>query len=103
MSGIDDEPTTAQDGLQPAAGVIEGPDGRLVGVAGGGGALGGGVAYSVKKDGSEYTQLYAFSGGPESGGLTSTLIMTPDGNFYGTGQYGGGFNWGALYQMTPPR
>lgn len=99
----DDEPTTAQDGLQPVGTPIEGPDGRLYGVAGGGGALGGGVAYSIKKDGSEYTQLYAFSGGPESGGLTTTLIMTPDGNFYGTGQYGGGFNWGAIFQMTRPQ
>lgn len=99
----DDEPTTAQDGLQPVGTPIEGPDGRLYGVAGGGGALGGGVAYSIKKDGSEYTQLYAFSGGPESGGLTTTLIMTPDGNFYGTGQYGGGFNFGAIFQMTRPQ
>ena len=99
----DDEPTTAQDGLQPVGTPIEGPDGRMYGVAGGGGALGGGIAYSLKKDGSDYQQLYAFSGGPESGGLTTTLIMTPDGNFYGTGQYGGGFNWGAIFQMTRPQ
>ena len=66
-------------------------------------ALGGGVAYRIKKDGSNYTQLFAFAGGPESGGLTTTLIYVSNGNFYGTGQYGGGFNWGAIFQMTTPQ
>ena len=36
-----------------------------------------------------------------SGGLTTTLIYA-GGSFYGTGQYGGGFNWGAIFQMTLP-
>ena len=99
----DDELTTAEDGLQPGGTPIEGPDGRLYGVTGGGGAFGGGVSYSIKKDGSEYSQLYTFAGGSESGGLTTTLIYAPDGNFYGTGQYGGSFNWGAIFQMTMPR
>ena len=71
-------------------------------MGGGGGASGGGTAFSIRKDGSEYAQLYAFSGGPESGGLTSTLIYA-GGAFYGTGQYGGLYNWGAIYQMTMPR
>ena len=35
------------------------------------------------------TQLFAFAGGPESGGLTTTLILAPDGNFYGTTFAGG--------------
>ena len=99
----DDEVTTAEDGLQPGARPTEGRDGRLYGVTGGGGAFGGGIAYSIRKDGSNYQQLFTFAGTAEGGGLTSTLVIGPDGNFYGTSQYGGTFNWGAVYQMTPPQ
>ena len=99
----DDEVTTAEDGLQPGARPTEGPDGLLYGVTGGGGSFGGGIAYRISKDGSIYQQQYTFAGTAEGGGLTSTLVIGADGNYYGTSQYGGLFNWGAISQMTQPQ
>lgn len=95
-------PTTAMDGLQPGAGLVEATDGKLYGVAGGGGGFAGGTAFVVTKDGA-YTQLYAFDGGSAGGSPTATLVMGSDGNFWGTSQYGGTFNRGVIFKMTVPR
>jgi len=95
-------PTTAMDGLQPGAGLVQATDGNLYGVAGGGGGFGGGTAFVVTKDGA-YTQLYAFAGVSEGGSPTATLIVGPDGNLWGTAQYGGTFNRGVIFKMTTPR
>ena len=96
-------PTTATDGLQPGASVIESSDGRLYGVTGGGGAYAGGTAFSVAKDGSGYAQLYSFAGTSEGGSPTATLVGGPDGLLWGTAQYGGTFNRGVIFKMTLPR
>lgn len=95
-------PTSAMDGLQPGAGLVEGPDGKLYGVAGGGGGFAGGTAFNVTKDGT-YTQLYAFDGGSTGGSPTATLVLGPDGNLWGTAQYGGTYNRGVIFKMTLPR
>ena len=95
-------PTTAMDGLQPGAGLVQAPDGNLYGVAGGGGGFAGGTAFVVTKAGV-YTQLYAFAGVAEGGSPTATLIVGPDGNLWGTAQYGGTFNRGVIFKMTIPR
>jgi uncharacterized repeat protein (TIGR03803 family) len=90
------------DGLQPGAGLVEASDGNLYGVAGGGGGFAGGTAFVVTKAGV-YTQLYAFAGVSEGGSPTATLIVGPDGNLWGTAQYGGTFNRGVVFKMTLPR
>lgn len=95
-------PTTAMDGLQPGAGLVQAPDGNLYGVAGGGGGFAGGTAFVVTRDGV-YTQLYAFAGVSEGGSPTATLIVGPDGNLWGTAQYGGTYNRGVIFKMTIPR
>jgi uncharacterized repeat protein (TIGR03803 family) len=95
-------PTTAMDGLQPGGGLLEGPDGNLYGVAGGGGGFGGGTAFVVTKAGA-YTQLYAFDGSSQGGSPTSTLVLGSDGNLWGTAQYGGFYNRGTVFKMTIPR
>jgi len=95
-------PTTAGDGVQPGAGLFEASDGKLYGVAGGGGGYGGGTAFSVTKDGA-YTQLYSFDGSNAGGSPTATLFQATDGNLYGTTQYGGTYNRGVIFKMTLPR
>lgn len=96
-------PTTATDGLQPGASVIEAGDGRLYGVTGGGGAYAGGTAFSIAKDGSGYAQLYSFDGTAPGGSPTATLVGGPDGLLWGTAQYGGSSNRGTIFKMTVPR
>jgi len=98
----DAPPTTAMDGLQPGAGLLQASDGNLYGAAGGGGSFGGGTTFVVTPAGV-YTQLYAFAGSAEGGSPTTTLIVGPDGNLWGTTQYGGTFNRGVVFKMTLPR
>ena len=57
----------------------------------------------INKDGTGYAQLYAFAGSNEGGSPTATLILGTDGNYYGTNQYGGFYNRGTVFKMTPPR
>lgn len=48
-------------GAYPGSELIEGPDGRLYGATGAGGANGTGVIYSLNKDGSGFQVLHVFS------------------------------------------
>ena len=95
-------PTTALDGLQPGGGITQASDGNLYGVAGGGGGFAGGTAFMVTLAGV-YTQLYAFDGSLVGGSPTATLVVGPDGNLWGTAQYGGTSNRGVAFRMTLPK
>ena len=92
----------AGDGVQPSAGLVQASDGNLYGTTGGGGALGGGTAFMVTPGGT-YTQLFMFAGNAEGSSPTATLVQGPDGNLYGTAQYGGTYNKGAIFRMTLAR
>jgi uncharacterized repeat protein (TIGR03803 family) len=95
-------PSTAMDGLQPGAGLIQATDGNLYGLTGGGGGFGGGTAFSVTPGGA-YSQLYPFAGAADGGSPTETFIQGTDGNLYSTAQYGGSSNRGVVFKMTLPR
>ncbi|MBU6400337.1 MAG: hypothetical protein KGS61_08465, partial [Verrucomicrobia bacterium] len=109
--------------------VIEGQDGRLYGVAACGGtnnSSGGGVVFSLNKDGSGYTVLHTFdhqflNGASIAGQLAlgevigdaysaiGPLTQGPDGTLYGTtdagGQYDPGLSFfaygGTTYKLRP--
>ena len=50
-----------------------------------------------------YTQVFTFAGNAEGSSPTATLVLATDGNLYGTAQYGGQYNKGAIFRMTPVR
>jgi uncharacterized repeat protein (TIGR03803 family) len=92
----------ASDGVQPSGGFVQAADGTFYGTTGGGGAHGGGTAFMIARDGT-YIQLFTFAGNVEGSSPTATLVQAADGNLYGTTQYGGTFNKGAIFRMTQAR
>jgi uncharacterized repeat protein (TIGR03803 family) len=75
------------DGASPAAGLIQGTDGKLYGTTGGGGPNGYGTVFNIDLVGNLIT-LHSF-GGTDGGGPYAGLIQGSDGNFYGTTLAGG--------------
>jgi len=68
--------------------LIEGRDGNLYGVTGGGGDFGAGTVFKATPEGQE-TVLYSFAGGSADGANPDTLVQGNDGNFYGVTSSGG--------------
>ena len=94
------------DGASPAAVLVEAGDGSFYGTTqyGGGGNIncsqGCGTIFKVTSEGV-LTTLYSFdyTGGayPQAG-----LMLSSDGNYYGTTSYGGrAGGWGTVFQVTP--
>jgi uncharacterized repeat protein (TIGR03803 family) len=99
------------DGANPfAAGLVQGTDGNLYGVTGGGGAndtcVGGcGTVFKITPSGT-LTTLYSFDGG--DGASPVGLAQGADGAFYGTTSSGGALNnecngttCGTVFRITP--
>src|SRR5205085_4229854 len=89
----------ASDGYRPAGGLLQASNGNFYGTTAGGGAHGGGTAFEIMADGS-YAQLFTFAGNVEGSSPTQTRIEATDGNLYGSCQYGGAFNKGAIFRIT---
>ncbi|HZL43925.1 MAG TPA: choice-of-anchor tandem repeat GloVer-containing protein, partial [Verrucomicrobiae bacterium] len=93
--------TGGSDGRSPDAPLVQGNDGNFYGVTSyGGGANPSGTIFRIPPGGVP-TILHALAGGNE--GLTpyGSLLQLSDGNFYGTTTYGGPYNDGTLFSMTP--
>src|SRR5215471_17995935 len=56
-----------EDGGNPNAGLIQGPDGTLYGTTDGGGSGLRGTVFRVAPDGTGFTLLHSFTGGPTDG------------------------------------
>jgi len=82
------------DGAIPQAGLTEGGDGFLYGVASAGGTVGAGVIFALSHDGATYTVLQNFdvNNGTRP---TAELLLASDGNLYGTASTGGQSSTGA--------
>lgn len=105
--------SSGNDGYNPSGGVVEGSDGKLYGVAAlGGEAGGGGIAYRMNLDGSEYEILHHFGVAAGDGYIPrGKLVEAPDGYFYGTTASGGtnfcvqiptvGPNCGTIFRISP--
>jgi uncharacterized repeat protein (TIGR03803 family) len=92
------------DGKAPTGGLVQGPDGNFYGTTHSGGAYSSGTAFKITPGGT-LTTLHAFcqssvpctDGSEPNGGL----IVGSDGNFYGTGYFGGANSSGNVFVMTP--
>ena len=64
--------------------------------------LGCGLVYQLTRSGGAWTEniLYTFNGANDGGVPRSGVLRTPDGNLYGTADYGGP-GYGVAYQLTP--
>jgi len=81
-------PSTNTDGARPIAGVTDGQDGRLYGVASLGGSLGYGTVFALDPVGGVFTPLHQFNGNLGSG-PTGELLLAQNGSLIGTTTAGG--------------
>jgi uncharacterized repeat protein (TIGR03803 family) len=120
----DSSSQTAPEGLNPQAGLVQGPDGNFYGAATYGGSLGAagpcitpsrigggcGTIFKITPAGKA-TVLHTFCGGNGCGSLATDgylpagrLIFGTDGNLYGTTQFGGVFqgvfNSGTIFRIS---
>ncbi len=97
------------DGGNPNSQLVAAPNGELYGTAGGGTGTYGNI-YGVTPS-NAFGVVYNFSaiigptdpstGEPETDEYPGNLILGPDGNFYGTTEYGGGSATGSIFKLTP--
>lgn len=89
------------DGSQPAQ-LIQARDGNFYGVTAAGGANGNGTVFRITPAGVE-TVLYSFSasGVPDGRNPIGGLVEGGDGNFYGLTEFGGIYQVGILFRITP--
>ena len=90
------------DGEGPTAGLVQAADGNLYGItAGGADSLG--TVFQITPAGT-LTTLHTFC--PETGctdgyGPYGGLVEVPDGNLYGTTEWGGVYGLGTVFKITP--
>jgi uncharacterized repeat protein (TIGR03803 family) len=92
------------EGTEPRAGVVQTPDGYLLGTTRIGGSLDKGVIYKARTDGpSEFQTIHDFTGFFGDGARSrSPLLLAPDGIYYGA-TFGGGTNdQGTVFRMRLP-
>jgi len=100
-----------QDGSQPFAGVVFGPDGLIYGTTSIYGAYGNGTVFRLQPRPNSCagamcpwneTILYNFTGGADGGyPLYGKLAFDQAGNIYGTTNSGGSRDLGVVFKLTP--
>lgn len=101
--------TAGNDGMDPHAGVVIGPDGSLYGTAVAGGNAGScegngcGVVYRLTPDGDQWflTTIYNFKGDKDGAGPGSRVVFDAAGNLFGATPRGGRFDLGTIFKLTP--
>lgn len=98
------------DGTSPYAGLSMDRAGNFYGTASGGGNIGGacgtwgcGTVFKLKRSGSGWilSPIYTFTG-PDGNSPQARVILGPDGNLYGTTNYGGTADAGTVFKLSPP-
>jgi uncharacterized repeat protein (TIGR03803 family) len=88
----------------PVAALLQVADGSFYGTTLNGGTGGCtnacGTIYRITPTGP-FTLIHRFLGYPDGSAPYSGLIQATDGNFYGTTSFGGVYNWGAVFKLTP--
>lgn len=93
------------DAAYPAAGLIRDGAGNLYGTTSYGGAYNVGTVFELSPNGSGVwteTVLYSFSAnGSDGNSPYAGLVFDSVGNLYGTTFYGGTYNYGSVFELTP--
>ena len=97
---------THSGGAEPAARVVEGPDGRLYGTTYGatieGAVTNEGTVFALNRDGTGHTVLRQFTGqGGDGANPFSELTVGRDGLLYGSTSKGGASTNGILFRLRP--
>jgi uncharacterized repeat protein (TIGR03803 family) len=96
---------TLPNGNVPKAGLLLDANGNLYGTTVYGGSStscygGCGTVFELSPGGVAKV-LYSFNGMPDGVGPAGSLIMDPQGNFYGTTEFGGVYGQGTVFKVTP--
>jgi uncharacterized repeat protein (TIGR03803 family) len=92
--------TGGNDGYSPEAALVQGNDGNFYGATSSGGTNLDGTIFRITTNGV-LTTLHAFAGGTDGATAYGSLVQLADGNLYGTTEYGGPYNDGTVFRITP--
>ena len=87
----------AADGQTPRSGLVEGGDGWLYGTTYAGGKSGGGTLFKLRPRKLEEVVLYNFAGGGDGSSPWGSVVLTGNGQIYGTTQGNGA---GTLFRFS---
>jgi uncharacterized repeat protein (TIGR03803 family) len=91
------------DGGSPTHGLVQAADGNFYGTTAGGGAGNNGTVFKITRKG-KLTTLHKFcsrTNCADGGYPYAGLVQGDDGNFYGTTVYGGAYQGGTVFKITP--
>lgn len=90
------------DGQTPVAGLSADSDGNLYGVTYYGGTNNFGTIFRIAPDGSGYTTVHSFAGGPVDGQYPGVKLRNvDDGTLYGSTSSGGAAGLGTIFKFDP--
>lgn len=110
FSPLDEFTANGSDGGNPYGGVVIGPNGALYGTASAGGSENDGTVFELRPPAAfcrsvlcywNQTILHTFTSPPDGGFPLENLTFDPAGDIYGTTEYGGTNNAGAVFGLTP--
>src|SRR5262249_34011200 len=92
----------ATDGSLPLAGLIRDSAGNLYGTTSAGGVFNQGMVFELSSTG-EFIVLHSFAGSPADGDtpFLADVLRDTAGNLYGVTQFGGTFNGGTVFKLSP--
>lgn len=90
------------DGWLPQSPPIQGLDGNFYGVVTAGGSMQGGLLYKLTPSGSYSVvrNFCSYTNSPCSGAQPESIVQDASGNFFGVAEFGGGKNFGAIFEIT---
>src|SRR5262249_3668448 len=95
-------PSNGRNGRSPMGNLIQGTNGNFYGTTSAGGASGEyGTVFKFSPTGTLSFQTLASFNGVNGTFPAAGLVAGPDGNFYGTTQFGGASDSGTVFKVTP--